>query len=941
MLAVFLLTSCAALPFSGPFFEGDGPGDAGEWVSLLNTARAQFSPSPTLQDVSWLYTPSWNGFVEGPTWGAWWTQNSYGTTLAAAPWLDEPLRSFTYNANWWWFQFEGDGKRVGLDDPHPAPDGCLCDAASPKGAYYKQGDGNVPIHDWALEETLSAVIMQAELLLVDRSAAQTAPFIPLFNRTLNLIESRRDAATGLLFAGTSSNLLAPSYGAWLLPNGTRAPAFLAGMCVSYVAALDRVIELEELTGYPELAAAHRARRAATLAALPQLLAPTRDYFVKWADPNGTLHGVLGAPRHSYIEAVVNHDAVALGVAERVAPGLSERIMGALLGAGVPPNPATGAPGLRPFNLVVTNAGGLDDMENGDADWLWSFGTWVNGGEWATCEARMMLAYAATGRSRFSLDSMRALMGFANIFRMDSPLVKWGSEVYQPNEPINTVFDMWACVFAAAVSKGGIYSPTNRTYTPYPNRIPAALLRGLWLPAYALDTLTLTPSLPGNVTALRQLFPLLWGGKRLLLSASGNTTRGIVSVVVNGAPWPASLFTLATITLPWAALAGGDNFTVDVSYPPAEVGRASGQGAARGGAAAVRATSVRALRGLIPFDAALWLDAHSLAFLPDGGLVATWPDARGAGTGPVAAQPLPAARPTFRAAAMAGWPGVDFNGASTFLGGNVTLPATSTTFAVLLDRGTLNVCCTGVFFSKPGCNGLGTKAGPANSTVLMIDFSGSPDTGLDDLRGRVTVAAVVYNASGAYSFADGCLESTEPPVGAAGSTFQVGTRGNEMGRFFNGVLSELIVFPRSLNDSEFASVSAYLHTKWPAPASQPRLNCGGPPANCTLPAPAAGAFARCARFAAGMRAAGFPDARYELAHALLVGDSATAWAARCGGLNNGTIAPLANRNSEEAANQGYLDTPTKLAGGLGALLDSYKGSADADKAKIYGVWEAAV
>ena len=138
--------------------------------------------------------------------------------------------------------------------------------------------------------------------------------------------------------------------------------------------------------------------------------------------------MLGQAQHGYLEAVVNHDAVALGVAERVAPGLSERIMRALLGPAGPPNPATGVSGLRPFSLVVTNAGGLDDMENSDADWLWSFGTWVNGGEWATCEARMMLAYAATGRSAFSLDSMRALMGFANIFRMDSPLVKWGSEV---------------------------------------------------------------------------------------------------------------------------------------------------------------------------------------------------------------------------------------------------------------------------------------------------------------------------------------------------------------------------------------------------------------------------------------------------------------------------------------------------------------------------------
>ena len=118
--------------------------------------------------------------------------------------------------------------------------------------------------------------------------------------------------------------------------------------------------------------------------------------------------------HGYIEAVVNHDAVAFGIADRVRPGLSEAIMARLLGASVPPNPQTGGPGLRPFSLVITNAAGLDDMEYpASSSWLWQYGTWVNGGEWATCEGRMMLAYAATNRSAYALDSFRALMGFAS------------------------------------------------------------------------------------------------------------------------------------------------------------------------------------------------------------------------------------------------------------------------------------------------------------------------------------------------------------------------------------------------------------------------------------------------------------------------------------------------------------------------------------------------
>jgi len=912
---IFLTFFSFAQSYSGKYFSGSGVGDAEEWLATLDIARAQFSPNPLFQDISWLYTPSWNGFVEGPTWSAWWTQNSYGTTLAAAPWQEEPLRSFTYNANELWFRWEGDGKRVGLDDPNPAPDGCLCDAATPNGAYYKQGDGNVPIHDWALEETLSAVIMQAEFLLVDRDAAQVAPFIPLFNRTLNLIESRRDKITGLLFAGTSSNLLAPSFGSWLHPNGTRTPSFLTGMCVSYVAALDRVIELDNLAGFPQLAAVHSAARALTLAALPQLLAPSGDYFVKWADPNGTLHGVLGQASHGYIEAVVNHDAVALNVAERVKPGLSEAIMARMLGDTVPVNPL-GGPGLRPFGLVVTNAGGLDDMEAPDSSWLWSFGTWVNGGEWATCEARQMLAYYATGRQQLALQSQKILLGFANIFRMDSPLVKWGSVPYQPDEPINTVFDMWA--------------------------IPAALLRGLWSPHYSFMTLTLEPSLPLNVSSIAQNFPLLWGGKRLYLSASGNFSQGMAAVTVNGEQLPHTRFTPTTLTIPWDSLSSADNFTIHLTFPqdapPPPLDAVSAISPMKPSPISHLA-SLRALRGILPSDVLLWLDAHTLeeTGTPNGSPVSQWKDLSGNNNTPV--QPSLHAQPRFLSTGLNDNPAVVFDGNASFLEGVLNLPPTSTVFAVFMDWGTTNDCCTGIFYSSPGCNGLGTKMGPSPGTsVLMIDWSGSGDSGIDDIRGRQVVAAVVYNSSGAFSFADNCLQSSViSPVGAQGSTFMVGSRNHEQGRFFNGTVGEVIVYPRGLNSSELDTVYTYLKTKWPS--AQPPLNCNPAP-ECSIPGPLVGLTSRVSCFVSAMRGEGrFPDARYELAHAILVGDSLGAWTSRCEGLTNGTISPLVNRASETAASSAYLATTNSLATGLEGVLNGYNGTQDAVKARIFSIWQS--
>ena len=43
---------------------------------------------------------------------------------------------------------------------------------------------------------------------------------------------------------------------------------------------------------------------------------------------------------------------------------------------------------------------------------------------------------------------------------------------------------------------------------------------------------------------------------------------------------------------------------------------------------------------------------------------------------------------------------------------------------------------------------------------------------------------------------------------------VGTRNNELGRYFKGDIGELIVYPRALNATEQASVAAYLAHQWP-------------------------------------------------------------------------------------------------------------------------------
>jgi hypothetical protein len=154
--------------------------------------------------------------------------------------------------------------------------------------------------------------------------------------------------------------------------------------------------------------------------------------------------------------------------------------------------------------------------------LWAFGTWVNGGHWSTCEARMIMAYYRVRRFEDARLSMKRLLTFARAFRMDNPLVKCGSAVYQPREPINLTYDA--------------FGPA------------AALVRGLFEYRYSAEGLTLFPRVPPNITELQQKFPIRFGHKRLLLATFGQ--GAITRVLVNGQPWPGH--GSGSVVLPYAA-----------------------------------------------------------------------------------------------------------------------------------------------------------------------------------------------------------------------------------------------------------------------------------------------------------------------------------------------------------------------------------------------------
>ena len=500
LLALWLLA--AAYPASGgerDRFVGRhyrGKGDV-EYLELLETSRRLFEPDPELPNLSMLYTPRWNGLVEGPTWDMWWIQNSYGTTYCALPFFAEPYVTFLQNSQDLWFDQMGDGKRVGCpEEPRlawVAPAGALCDAARPGCIIYKQGDGRTDIHDWGMEFTAAGIVMQAELLLISRDPKALAHYLPKLEKSADFIESRRDPKNNLFLAGPAGNLLAPSYAGWKRPAGTYAKAYLAGLSINYIAALDRLTELEKLAGSAEKAKLYAARREAARQGLPLLM--TEDgYFINYLDPDGTKHGVYGAPQHGYFAAIPNHDAMAFRVAD---DAQAEKIYAKI----------AAIPGLRPHHVIITNYPGLDDMYE-EPRGLWRFGHWVNGGHWSTCEARMILGYYRVGRFEDARNSLKHILKFAYPFRMDNNLVDFGNAPYQPQQPINLVYDTWG--------------------------IPAAMIRGLFEYLYQADGLRLVPHIPPGITELEQLDPIRFGRKRLYLSTVGKGP--VTAVTVNGKPW---------------------------------------------------------------------------------------------------------------------------------------------------------------------------------------------------------------------------------------------------------------------------------------------------------------------------------------------------------------------------------------------------------------------
>ena len=506
--------------YEGQFCAGEGDAD---YLRLIDESFAFFHPNPVVPNLSMIYKPEWDTFVEGAGWNAWWAQNSYGFSYGATPFLQEPWFSILQKSWDLFWDNQGDGNRKGFGDGKlkgmwqgepftlselVGPDGCLGDMAAPGQIAYRQGDGDVTLHDWFYEATAACVVMQAEILLVSRDRKAIERYLPNMERACEFIEKVRDPKNNLFLVGPASNLLAPSFGGVKQPDGSFGKAYLAGLSITYLAALDRMVELYKLSEKKERLKVYEHRQKITRASLPKLLTP-RGYFVKSVEPGGIKHGVLGQKQFGYMEGVVNADAVALRVVnDATANDIYDQI--------------SSFPEIRPFDFLLTNAPALDDTywSWGDAsgpkaqEGFYKFGDWVNGGVWGTVEGRAILMYYRLRKFEDIRRSAIRAMKWAKDFRMDSP---WSQRGENTNNP-------W--------SDSGNHRVGSVVVMVDNFAIPAATIRGLFDYEYKHDRLVLRPRIPSSIAHYTQKHPIRFGTKNLYISCRNAGTR-VNSVTVNG------------------------------------------------------------------------------------------------------------------------------------------------------------------------------------------------------------------------------------------------------------------------------------------------------------------------------------------------------------------------------------------------------------------------
>lgn len=170
------------------------------------------------------------------------------------------------------------------------------------------------------------------------------------------------------------------------------------------------------------------------------------------------------------------------------------------------------------------------------------------------------------------------------------------------------------------------------------------------------------------------------------------------------------------------------------------------------------------------------------------------------------------------------------GGSTSLSAELSLPAEKTIVAVTRPGSGAGRCCNALVCTYQQHGSPTTPARMGNSTNgvavkkagtavnLVVDYDGEDNHGYIDLNARSVILSVRYNETHAVGRVSGCDEVVLPKgVGQPSDTIVLGSRASDpvhlSGRFFDGLVADVIVYNRSLFEAELMATEEHLAYKY--------------------------------------------------------------------------------------------------------------------------------
>lgn len=209
---------------------------------------------------------------------------------------------------------------------------------------------------------------------------------------------------------------------------------------------------------------------------------------------------------------------------------------------------------------------------------------------------------------------------------------------------------------------------------------------------------------------------------------------------------------------------------------------------------------------------LWLRGDGITGLTDGAAVPTWTDY--SGNGYTVAQ-AGAGKPTYSATGGAnGTPAALFTSTSSqYL--TTTAPQTASQTIVTVVK--LTTVTTEAIVGSSAAAGLELRFTTGSSEILRENTASIAIDATVPTAGTTFIRSVTFTSAASYAF---YLNGTQTKAGTTSATLttasnfvQIGRNGAGNSEYLNGLLSEVLIYPRALTTGELSTIDHYLAARY--------------------------------------------------------------------------------------------------------------------------------